>query len=361
MPGSPRQNPAVRDFILRNVRAHPADIAAVTSARYGLSRPSVAGYIRRLANEGLIDVKGNTSDRRYTARDLVSLEFQVRLTVSLSEDAVWQGKVLPRIRELPENIVNICQYGFTEMLNNTIDHSASTYAHVIYKQSYSHVNIQVVDRGIGIFQKLQNRFHLYDARQALLELSKGRLTSDPKHHTGHGIFFTSRMFDEFAIYSGSLYYNRVRQDDDDWCVEARDLTELVIGTWVEMTIATNASWTTRDIFDRYQDDPVGFRRTHVPIALGKYPGEQLVSRSQAKRVLARVDRFSEVLLDFQGVQDIGPAFADEIFRVFRNAHPDINIIAARANERVNRMIKAAKEAPIEELPEEQPEAQPRLL
>jgi hypothetical protein len=79
-----------------------------------------------------------------------------------------------------------------------------------------------------------------------------------------------------------------------------------------------------------------------------------LSRSQAKRVLARVDRFPEVLLDFQGVQDIGPAFADEIFRVFRNAHPDINIRASRANYRVNRMITAAREAPDEETEEEEP-------
>jgi len=162
------------------------------------------------------------------------------------------------------------------------------------------------------------------------------------------------MFDEFSIYSGNLYYSRIRQEDDDWCVEARDLAKLVTGTWVEMTIPTNATWTIRDIFDKYQDDPVGFTRTHVPIALGKYPGEQLVSRSQAKRVLARVDRFSEVLLDFQGVQDIGPAFADEIFRVYQNAHPDISIIAARTNDHVSRMIKAAKEAPIEEPAEEEP-------
>jgi hypothetical protein len=240
------------------------------------------------------------------------------------------------------------------MLNNTIDHSVSSDGYVHYKQTYSHVTIEVIDRGIGIFRNLQNRFHLHDPRQALLELSKGRLTSDPKHHTGHGIFFTSRMFDEFSIYSGNLYYNRIRQEDDDWCVDARDLADLVVGTWVEMTISTNASWTTRDVFDRYQDDPVGFKRTHVPIALGKYPGEQLVSRSQAKRVLARVDRFSEVLLDFQGVQDIGPAFADEIFRVFRNAHPDISIIAVRANDRVDRMIKAASAAPTEEPAEEEP-------
>src|SRR5271163_852378 len=121
-----------------------------------------------------------------------------------------------------------------------------------------------------------------------------------------------------------------------------------------MTIATNASWTTREIFDKYQDDPVGFSRTQVPIALGKYPGEQLVSRSQARRVLARAERFSEVLLDFQGVQDIGPAFADEIFRVFQNSHPDIRIVTARANEQVNRMIMTVKVVPTEEPVIEEP-------
>lgn len=342
-----RQNPEVRDFILRNLRGHSADIAAVTAARYSLSRPAVAGYLRRLVNDGLIDATGNTRDRRYKARDVVSLDFEVRLTAGLSEDAVWQGRILPYIKDIPENVVDICQYGFTEMFNNTVDHSASFYARVFYRQTYGHINIRVIDTGVGIFHKLQNQFNLHDPRQALLELSKGRLTSDPKHHTGHGIFFTSRMFDEFSILSGNLLYNRVRQQDDDWLVEGKDVAETTLGTWVEMTISTNALWRTRDIFDIYQDDPVGFTRTHVPIALGKYPGEQLVSRSQAKRVLARVDRFSEVLLDFQGVQEIGPAFADEIFRVFKNAHPDISIIETRANERISRMIKSANEAQAE--------------
>ena len=131
-----RQNPEVRDFILRNLRAHPADIAAVTAGRYGLSRPAVAGYIRRLVNEGLVDATGATRDRRYNARDLVSLDFDVRLTANVSEDAVWQGKILPHIENIPENIVNICQYGFTEMFNNTIDHSASFFAAVRYRQTY---------------------------------------------------------------------------------------------------------------------------------------------------------------------------------------------------------------------------------
>jgi anti-sigma regulatory factor (Ser/Thr protein kinase) len=350
-----RQNPGVRDFILRNLRAHPTDIAAVTAARYRLSRPAVAGYLRRLAQENLIDVTGITSDRRYAAHPIISVDFDVRLTAGLSEDAIWRERLLPQIQgRLPENVTSICEYGFTEMMNNAIDHSGSYYAYIHYQQTYGHVFIRVVDEGIGIFQKIQTRFNLYDPRQALLELSKGRLTSDPKNHTGHGIFFTSRMFDEFSIYSGALYYNRIHQADDDWCIEARDVANPVKGTSIEMTISTNALSTTRAIFDKYQDDPVGFSRTHVPIALGQYPGEQLVSRSQAKRVLARADRFSEVFLDFQGVQEIGPAFADEIFRVFRNSHPDIRIVATRANERVARMIQAAEAAPVEEPTIEQP-------
>src|SRR5215204_3304689 len=141
MPRPSRQNPAVREFILRNVRAHPGNIAAVTVERHGLSRPAVAGYLRRLVNDGLIEATGITSDRRYKARDLVQRDFTVRLTIGLSEHAVWQGQLRPHIRDLSENIINICEYGFTEMLNNTIDHSASYYAYVRYKQSYSHIDI----------------------------------------------------------------------------------------------------------------------------------------------------------------------------------------------------------------------------
>ncbi|MEE8469856.1 MAG: STAS-like domain-containing protein, partial [Dehalococcoidia bacterium] len=63
------------------------------------------------------------------------------------------------------------------------------------------------------------------------------------------------------------------------------------------------------------------------------------SRSQAKRVLARFDRFKEIMLDFDQVEFIGQAFADEIFRVFKNAHPDIKIFPIGANEDVEKMIE----------------------
>ena len=92
------------------------------------------------------------------------------------------------------------------------------------------------------------------------------------------------------------------------------------------------------MFEKYQGDDLRFRKTHVPIMLSRYPGEQLVSRSQAKRVLARFDNFSEVFLDFADVQDIGQAFADEIFRVFKNAHPEIALYAVNTSPEIDRMI-----------------------
>jgi STAS-like domain of unknown function (DUF4325) len=208
------------------------------------------------------------------------------------------------------------------------------------QQTYSDVDITIVDNGVGIFQKIQRDFGYEDHRQALLELSKGKLTSDRRRHSGQGIFFTSRMFDEFSIRSSNLLYTRTRINEDEWLFESKILEQFTSGTTVNMNISNLADWTTRQILDRHQTDPVGFRRTHVPIALGKYPGEQLVSRSQAKRMLARFDQFEEVLLDFDGVQEIGPAFADEIFRVFHDDHPKIQVTPIRANRAVARTIEA---------------------
>ena len=100
-----------------------------------------------------------------------------------------------------------------------------------------------------------------------------------------------------------------------------------------------------DVYDKFcesQDSELGFNKTHVPIRLAQYANEQLVSRSQAKRVLSRFDRFSEVLLDFKGVEFIGQAFADEIFRVFAIENPKIKIMFSNVSSQVAKMIRVAQ-------------------
>jgi hypothetical protein len=334
------QKAEIREFILQNVAKNPDDISALTGEKFHLSRTSISRYLRELIHEGLLTASGKTYARRYELAKLVNLNFSIELYAEQSEDTIWRFRILPHIKNMKPNILDICQYGFTEMLNNAIDHSTSKDAIICYQQTYTTILMIIVDHGVGIFEKIQRDFNLADARDALLELSKGKLTSDPSKHSGEGIFFTSRMFDEFSIRSGFLFYSRERKDPDgwDWLIETEDKPKYQIGTGVTMVVSTNANWTMREVYDRYQNEEIGFRKTHVPVKLGKYPGEQLVSRSQAKRILSRFDKFSEVLLDFDGVPEVGQPFIDEIFRVYKNSHPDIKVIAIRTSPAVQTLI-----------------------
>jgi hypothetical protein len=111
------------------------------------------------------------------------------------------------------------------------------------------------------------------------------------------------------------------------------------------------------VFDKYAsgDDDYGFTKTVVPLRLAQYGNDKLVSRSQAKRVVSRIELFKTVIFDFRDVSMIGQAFADEIFRVFARQHPEIHIITSSANTEVKRMIQRASILPdtaVVDFPEE---------
>lgn len=334
-----KQNPEIRAFILSNVSNYPNNIASVAAGHFGISRQAINRYLKRLISEKLIKASGKTRDRKYELRKLVNLSFVVELSPGISEDAVWRFRILPKIKDLPKNIIDLCHYGFTEILNNAIDHSGGSGAIIRFVQTYAGVEFSISDNGIGIFEKLKKDFNLPDNQAALLELSKGRITSNPKAHAGEGIFFTSRMFDKFVLLSKGTFYLRERKVDDGWLIEAGENEKPTPGTLVQMEISRKATWTPREVFEKYSQDQQGFRKTHVPIKIGLYPGEELVSRSQAKRILSRFDQFSEIMLDFEGVENIGQPFADEIFRVFKSANPNIQILTFNTTPPINKIIK----------------------
>lgn len=327
----------ISDFILDNVDEHATEIARLTAERFGISRQSVAKHLRRLIAEGLIVASGRTRARRYRLKNIIDHTFALDVTPNLAEDVEWRQKILPLMSGVSENVRDICHYGFTEMVNNIIDHSESAQANMGIRRTARSIHLVVFDEGIGIFNKLQRAFGLDDPRHALLELSKGKLTSDPDSHTGEGIFFTSRMFDEFTINSGTMLFKRFNKRDDEWLIDVQE-HQPVDGTMIIMMIHPQASHTTKEIFDKFSDDNYGFSRTHVPIQVALYEGEKLISRSQARRILARVERFNEVLLDFRGVTEIGQAFADEIFRVFSREHPEIALVAMFTSPEIDQMI-----------------------
>ena len=78
-------------------------------------------------------------------------------------------------------------------------------------------------------------------------------------------------------------------------------------------------------------------RMEIQVKLYK-EGVDLISRSRARQVLAGLEKFKSVILDFDKVPTVGQAFADEIFRVFQSKYPNINIKPINMNETVAFMV-----------------------
>jgi anti-sigma regulatory factor (Ser/Thr protein kinase)/biotin operon repressor len=332
----------VRKYILDNVASFPNDIVRQTASQFRISRQAVNKHILHLVGAGALVHEGHTRSRSYKLCPLASLTKTYVLEPGLAEDVVWRQDFLPFLEQLPENVVDIWQHGFTEMFNNAIDHSAATYITVEFKKTAVDTEISIYDNGIGIFKKIQNALNLLDERHAVLELAKGKLTTDPKNHTGEGIFFTSRMFDQYQIVASDTYFSHRREQNADWVLERENPSN---GTLVLMQLNNHTSRTTHKVFAQFQSgDELAFTKTIVPVRMAQYGDDKLVSRSQAKRLLARVDRFKTVIMDFEEVAAIGQAFADEIFRVFRNQHPEIDLFAIHAAPAVQDFISRAETA-----------------
>jgi len=324
-------------FILGHVNKHPSDIAKVTASHFQITRQGVNKHLQRLVSEGSLHIEGNTRSRIYKLAPLAEWVKGYSIESGLEEHRVWTDDMKPALGKLPDNVMNIWNHGFTEMFNNAIDHSEGKEIIVSVRKTAVSTEMMVNDDGVGIFKKIQREKNLLDERHALLELSKGKLTTDPRRHSGEGIFFTSRMFDQFQIMSAGVYFSHSLGEADDWLLQRKNPQDA--GTAVFMTLQNHTSRTTRKIFDQFTSgEDVGFTKTIVPVRLAQYGEDLLISRSQAKRVLARVELFKTVVFDFAEVASIGQAFADEVFRVFARAHPDIVVHVTNANSAVKRMI-----------------------
>ena len=328
----------VRKFLIENMDQHPSDIVRLTAEKFDCTRQAVHKHLQRLVAEGAVTVSGATRNKRYALAPLVHWKKSYAVEGKLAEDVVWRQDIVALLGKLPENVLHIWQYGFTEMFNNVIDHSEATNVFVCLTKTSAATTVEIYDNGVGIFKKIQAALDLVDERHAVLELAKGKFTTDPENHSGEGIFFSSRMFDEFSILSGEVYFSHEFNKKEDWIIQ-RNTQD---GTLVTMVLHNHTSRTTKNVFDKFtSEEDYAFTKTVVPVKLMKYGDDNLVSRSQAKRLLARFDRFKIVMLDFSGVSLIGQAFADEVFRVFKAKHPGVELIPIHTSPEVQRMISRA--------------------
>lgn len=317
-----------------------AALAGPLQEARGISRQAATAMLGRLVRNGLLSPGTGQKPKTYFLRNLANVDKSFELA-GLEEHVVWVEHLKPLLADhVTPEALNIWEYGVTEMINNAIDHSQGSTLRVQLYVNAAYSSCYITDDGEGIFKRITRLCKLPDERQAILELAKGKLTTDPSKHSGEGIFFSSRAFDYYRILSCGLTFDHVH-DKPDLMIEHGPIE--VKGTTVFMRHGNARTRALREVFDQFAEpDEYTFSKTVVPVRLAKMGAESLVSRSQAQRLLARIDRFKTVVLDFDGVETIGQAFADEIFRVFHNAHPDVELIHSKTNEQILGMIRRAQ-------------------
>lgn len=331
----------IKRYVLDKINNGEKNIAQSTAAAFGISLNTVYRYLRELEAEAIIQKNGG-SFRLIEKIERFTLK---RTDGDLGEEDVIYSQYINRhIEGLPDNVVRIWQYSFMEMMNNAIEHSMAESVKVFVLQSCLSTTIIIQDDGIGIFKKIKDFYQYASLDDAVNELFKGKLTTDRKNHSGEGIFFTSRALDRFAavsdgkVFAHDKYYELLQNLEDTGLLKERTGQN---GTVIYMELSNDSKKNLKEVFDMFSDVDGGFTKTRIPIKniYETYP----VSRSQAKRLCHRFDKFQEIVLDFDGIDEIGQAFAHEIFVVFQNNHKDITLVPENTNEDVKKMICHVKQ------------------
>jgi len=302
----------------------------------GITRQTAHRHLRQLVADGKLIVEGAGRSTRYRS---TTPRAERRYPIDgLEEDRVWDemsgpSSVLATVSDRPRAIL---QYVLTEIVNNAIDHSGATEVEISVSLRGTGVVLEIIDRGVGIFEHIRDKFGLDTELDALQELSKGKTTTMPSRHSGEGVFFSSKASSWFEIASGALRWV-VDNRRDDMAVGALD--PQVRGTEVRVEVDGDIDRDLNQVFAEYTED-FKFSKTRTVVRLFAI-GTEFVSRSQAKRLVNGLEKFREVVLDFKGVDLVGQGFADEVFRVWTREHPEVKLIPTDMNDAVAFMVERA--------------------
>jgi anti-sigma regulatory factor (Ser/Thr protein kinase) len=338
---------SVEENILKFAQTHTkfktSEVVRGLGSKY--SRTYISNKINLLHKKGLLVSAGSGPHVYYALPsrvDALSDRAHRRVrNIELKEHEIMEDLIrkTPFLTNLKDSLSSIFDYAFSEMLNNAIEHSKSKWIETSVEENGVDLTFIIRDFGIGVFRSVKGKRKLKSELAAIQDLLKGKVTTQPQSHSGEGIFFTSKVADTFTLES---YEYQLKIDN-----KIRDIfvgeIKSVKGTKVIFEISLRSDRHLNDVFRNYQSEPgsYAFDKTEVHIRLYKM-GTVHVSRSQARRVLAGLDKFKKVVLDFDRVPAVGQAFVDEIFRVFVKKHPKITLISINTNDAVKFMIGRVK-------------------
>jgi len=332
---------SVTAWITVAAQQHGNALATRVAERLGVTRRSSQLLLGKLVAAQWL-CRGGTLRRPVYRPGALKQVVQRYALAGLQEDLPWARDFAPFF-DLPVNVIRLAQHAFTELLNNAVDHSGGGSVTVSMRQTPLHLQLLVSDDGCGLFERIQQSFAIDNPTLAMLELGKGKLTSQPARHLGHGLFFTSRLADMFDLHANQAAFQFRGWDRRRW-VAGKPMARR--GTSIYLGIALDTQRTLDDVMRSHSADARGyaFETTAVPLALMTDARSGLESRAQARRAAARLQDFRCAELDFTGIADVGHGFADELFRVFARAHPGVELRPVGMTPRVAAMVASVSTA-----------------
>ena len=326
----------IKKFILDNLSRHQRDIIHTAIQRFGVSRQAVLKHMHTLIDEKQVIAYGKTRDRFYELRPQVNYNKSILIDNAFSSQSIITEYVLPHLASLPKNLVEIIQFSMGALLNNILDHSMATKLYYKLYLTYDDFHMILNDNGNGIFGHINYVLNLGGNQNAAIELAKGRITTDEENHSGDELNSVFHLFDKAKIESNGMFLNYVNKNS---CYAAGKSIQKK-GTRIHLKINPESRRTCQETFKKLFD--LQNKYTLVPINILRISeNEQINSRAQAKSILRKVDNIKTIKFDFNNVDLIGPAFADELIRTIRKSGKAIEIQWINSNEIIDVMMSHA--------------------
>ena len=271
---------AITQWITAAALRRPDTLDLELAARTGASRRTARRVLARLVEMNWL-VRSGSPRRPHWEPGAMRQVVQRYALAGLEEDTAWSLDFAACFA-LPHELRRLVQHTFCELVNNAIDHSGGTQLTVSLRQTGTQVQLLVSDNGLGLFQQIAQTFAIASPALAMLELSKGKLTSQPQRHTGQGLFFASRLADVFDLRANGAAFQQRGWDAQGWHPQ-RGLPNP--GTSAYAAFALDTPRTVDAVRRVWSLDGVGvdFERTSVPLQLATSEREGLESRAQARR------------------------------------------------------------------------------
>lgn len=335
----------IKKYILRKIALDDKEVISKTMDNFDVSITSVKRYLQECIQQEIIKTT-KECECGYCLVEQIHRSHIVLKEEVWSEDYIFNNHIAKHLSNCNAEAFRIWQYTCEEMLNNALEHSQGLNIYIEVCTNALFSKVIVVDDGVGTFHTLveymkKSNWTKPQIEDALVELYKGKITSNAECHSGEGIFFSSKMVDDYILWSDNRIYV---------CGSGREVSSIQshilsyaarignIGTMVCMCLENETQRKITEVFDMYTNMEEGFIKTRIPVKEACISGEP-VARSQARRICNRLEEFKEVILDFAKVEFIGQGFADEIFRVYALAHPNVILHPVNTLPTVERMIR----------------------